>query len=128
MNYSNCSDYRENILQQNSSACRLNLTSHVKTTPEVPKYIQIASTIFFSFIFLLGVFGNLLVILVVCLNRNMKTSVNIYLINLCIADILVLTVCMPPVLVEVYARDVWYFGKTMCKYFVYKRIRAQYIC
>lgn len=84
-------------------------------TPDLPSYMKITSTLFFAIIFLFGVFGNVLVILVVCWNRNMKTSVNIYLMNLCVADILVLTVCMPTVLVDVYARDVWYFGKTMCK-------------
>lgn len=84
--------------------------------PEFPRYIQITCTIFYVFIFLLGVLGNVLVVVVVCLNRNMKTAVNIYLINLCVADLLVLTVCMPTALADVYARDIWYFGSLMCKY------------
>lgn len=88
----------------------------LKTTPEFPRYIQVTSTIFYVFIFLLGILGNLLVIVVVCMNRNMKTSVNIYLMNLCVADLLVLIVCMPTALADVYARDVWYFGSLMCKY------------
>lgn len=84
--------------------------------PEFPRYIQITCTVFYVFIFLLGVLGNVLVVVVVCLNRNMKTAVNIYLINLCVADLLVLTVCMPTALADVYARDIWYFGSLMCKY------------
>ena len=85
-------------------------------TPEFPKYIIVTSTLFYVFIFLLGILGTVLVIVVVCMNRNMRTSVNIYLINLCVADLLVLTVCMPTALADVYARDVWYFGSVMCKY------------
>ncbi|WAR04471.1 QRFPR-like protein [Mya arenaria] len=84
-------------------------------TPEFPRYLVVTSTVFYVFIFLFGILGNLLVIVVVCLNRNMKTSVNIFLINLCIADLLVLMVCMPTALTDLYARDIWYFGKAMCQ-------------
>ena len=102
----------------NKTNCALADSSYGTESMEVPSYhlsSQIIATIFFIIIFVIGILGNLLVIVVVCLHRNMKTSVNIYLINLCIADILVLTVCMPTVLVDVYSRDVWYFGKAMCK-------------
>lgn len=114
--------------ENNSSYCDSDEVFDRKSRPDVPSYLfssQVTATVFFVVIFLVGVFGNLLVIMVVCLNRNMKTSVNIYLINLCIADILVLTVCMPTVLVDVYARDIWYFGKTMCKYIMINSLDFQ---
>lgn len=96
-------------------------------TPEFPKYIQVTCTIFYVFIFLLGILGNVLVVYVVFMNRNMKTSVNIYLINLCVADLLVLTVCMPTALADVYARDIWYFGSIMCKYTEHYRMFESFI-
>ncbi|KAL4229344.1 hypothetical protein ACF0H5_012383 [Mactra antiquata] len=83
-------------------------------TPSYEFTSQVSYTIVLVITFIIGILGNTLVIFVVCLNRNMKTSVNIYLINLCIADILVLAVCMPTVVVDIYAREVWYFGSAMC--------------
>ncbi|KAG0713724.1 Neuropeptide FF receptor 1 [Chionoecetes opilio] len=45
-------------------------------------------------VFLVSLVGNLLVILVVCYNRHMRTSTNQYLVNLAAADLLVTLVCM----------------------------------
>lgn len=45
-------------------------------------------------VFLVSLIGNLLVILVVCYNRHMRTSTNQYLVNLAAADLLVTLVCM----------------------------------
>ena len=42
-----------------------------------------------------GVFGNILVCLSVATNNELRTLVNILLVNLAIADILVLTFCAP---------------------------------
>lgn len=91
-------------------------SSKLVVTPEFPRSFVVTSTIFFIVIFLLGILGNVLVISVVCFNRNMKTAVNLYLLNLCVADILVLTICMPTALAEIYTKDAWYFGEAMCKY------------
>ena len=92
-----------------------NLTNTTKTTPEFPRSFTITATIFFAMIFLLGILGNVLVISVVIFNKNMKTSVNMYLLNLCVADILVLTICMPTALADIYTRTAWHFGEAMCK-------------
>ena len=87
----------------------------IQMIPEAPSYIVVTATIFYVMIFLVGIFGNLLVIAVVCLSTAMKTSVNMYVINLCVADILVLLVCMPTALAEIYTKEAWYFGPLMCK-------------
>ena len=42
-----------------------------------------------------GVFGNILVCLSVATNNELRTLVNILLVNLAIADILVLLFCAP---------------------------------
>ena len=91
----------------------------IGVTPEFPKSFVVICTTMFIFIFLLGIIGNVLVMSVVCFNRNMKTTVNLYLLNLCVADILVLTICMPTALAEIYTRDAWYFGEAMCKLHLY---------
>lgn len=49
----------------------------------------------------------------------MRNSTNIFLTNLSIADLLVLLVCTPTVLVEVNTRpETWVLGEEMCKFFV----------
>ena len=90
--------------------------SKTAVTPEFPRSFVVICTTFFILIFLFGILGNVCVMSVVCFNRNMKTAVNLYLLNLCVADILVLTICMPTALVEIYTKDAWYFGEVMCKY------------
>ena len=90
--------------------------SKTAVTPEFPRYFVVICTAFFVLIFLFGILGNVCVMSVVCFNRNMKTAVNLYLLNLCVADILVLTICMPTALADIYAKDAWYFGEAMCKY------------
>ena len=90
--------------------------SKTAVTPEFPRYFVVICTTFFILIFLFGILGNVCVMSVVCFNRNMKTAVNLYLLNLCVADILVLTICMPTALADIYAKDAWYFGEAMCEY------------
>lgn len=49
--------------------------------------------------------------------KDMRNSTNIFLINLSIADLFVLVVCTPTVLVEVNTKpDTWILGHGMCKY------------
>ena len=97
----------------NSTVGNVNYTN--PPTPEFPRNIMITATIFYALIFLFGILGNMLVISVVCFNRNMKTSVNMYLLNLCVADILVLAICMPTALADIYTKTAWHFGEAMCK-------------
>lgn len=40
----------------------------------------------------------------------------IFLVNLSLADLLILLVCMPPVLVELHSKpEVWVLGAAMCE-------------
>ena len=83
--------------------------------PTPPEYIVISSTILYAIIFIVGIVGNILVVVVISCSRRMKTTVNMYLVNLCIADMLVILVCMPTTLVDIFTKEVWVFGKFMCK-------------
>lgn len=85
--------------------------------PEPPTYLLVVVTIFYILIFILGVFGNIIVILVIVFNKNMRSTVNMFLVNLCVADLLVMVICMPPTLVELHFKEIWYLGEFMCKYF-----------
>lgn len=54
--------------------------------------------------------------IVILKTKDMRNSTNIFLINLSVADLLVLLICTPTVLVEVNtAPETWVLGEKMCK-------------
>ncbi|XP_031633395.1 uncharacterized protein LOC116347100 [Contarinia nasturtii] len=87
-----------------------------RDVPQIPAYIRTTSMVFCITIMLLGVIGNLMVPIVIMKTKDMRNSTNIFLINLSIADLFVLVVCTPTVLVEVNTKpDTWILGHGMCK-------------
>ena len=83
------------------------------TTPEA--HLSVTLTAFYGVIFLLGMIGNVMVISVVWRNKTMRNSTNVYLVNLSVADLSVILVCMPAAMLEFYFEDVWHLGDVMCK-------------
>ncbi|XP_018412209.1 PREDICTED: type-2 angiotensin II receptor [Nanorana parkeri] len=96
-----------------------NLTSNLTTTTSctnntIEGYQMDLLPVFYSFICIFGFIGNSIVITVLCLQRDMKTVANIYIVNLAIADLLFLV--MLPFWATYYAFGLnWMFGKVMCK-------------
>ncbi|XP_012288813.1 growth hormone secretagogue receptor type 1 [Orussus abietinus] len=90
---------------------------NITSTPYMlPGYIRITSTVICIVVMVLGVLGNLMVPLVVLRGKEMRNSTNIFLVNLSVADLCVLLICAPTVLVEVNSRpEVWPLGEHMCK-------------
>lgn len=83
---------------------------------EFPAYIRTTSMVFCIFILGIGIIGNVMVPLVILKSRDMRNSTNIFLTNLSIADLMVLLVCTPTVLVEVNSKpETWVLGSEMCK-------------
>jgi len=84
--------------------------------PQFPNYVRITSTLMCAIILLIGIIGNMLVPFVVWKNKELRSSTNIFLVNLSFADLLILLVCMPPVLIELHSKpEVWVLGAAMCK-------------
>ncbi|KAJ6635695.1 Neuropeptide SIFamide receptor [Pseudolycoriella hygida] len=82
--------------------------------PQIPTYIRTTSMVFCVTIMLLGVIGNVMVPIVILKTKDMRNSTNIFLTNLSIADLLVLLVCTPTVLVEVNSKpETWVMGSMM---------------
>lgn len=86
-------------------------------TTGLPYILRAVATIVCVIILVFGVTGNILVPLVVCRTKELCTnSTNVFLINLSIADLLVLIFCMPSVLIELHSKpEVWTLGEIMCK-------------
>lgn len=77
-----------------------------------PAFVIVMSILMVVFI-LLSIIGNVLVILTVCRNRQMRTRTNIFLVNLAVADVMVAMFNMPVALVTLI-RGRWVFGKALC--------------
>ena len=86
------------------------------TVPEPPLYLLVTISSLMAIIFIVGIVGNIVVVIVIGCNRNMRSVVNTYLMNLCVADLLLLILCMPAALSELIAKDAWIFGEFMCKF------------
>ena len=83
--------------------------------PYIPLYIYISVSLVNAIIFLVGTVGNILVIIVILKVRDMRTPTNVFLLNLSLADVLVLFVCQPAALLEFFGKDRWFLGEFMCK-------------
>ena len=86
-----------------------------------PLYISVMVTLLYGVILTLGVAGNGLCVFVICRQRDMKTPTNLFLMNLSVADMLVLLVCVPSSLMQFYTQDVWHLGDAMCEYYRTKK-------
>ncbi|KAG7256003.1 hypothetical protein CRUP_038700 [Coryphaenoides rupestris] len=76
--------------------------------------LRIVLTLFYSLFFVLGLAGNLLALWVFLRSRSKKNSVHVLLINVALADLL-LVACLPfRVWYHGVGRDHWELGATMC--------------
>ena len=67
---------------------------------------------FFWITFLVGLFGNWLVIYVICRKEQMRTVTNMYLLNLAIGDVIYLMAAIPN---KSFWTNYWPLGEFMCK-------------
>jgi len=65
-------------------------------------------------IVLVGFIGNLVVVLVVSLYRRARTATSLLMLNLAIADLIFIIVCVPTTAAR-YALPVWPLGSAWCK-------------
>lgn len=79
---------------------------------------------FHSVVFIIGLVGNTLVCVAVYRNHTMRTVTNYFIVNLAVADFLVIFICLPPsVIWDVMAT--WFFGTTMCKITLYLQVSSK---
>lgn len=97
---------------------------HDQTTPNanqtkingLPKVQKIIFAFFYIIMFFFGLFANIIVITVYMVANKFKKNSNL-LINLCISDILILVVCMPIAITDLFSiNGQWYYGFIYCKF------------
>lgn len=80
--------------------------------------IKILTTVFvplaFGLIVLVGIFGNALVIIVVATNVQMRSTTNMLILNLAVADLLFIILCVPFTATD-YVLNSWPFGLVWCQ-------------
>ena len=54
----------------------------------------------YTVVFIVGIVGNSCVVLVILRTRSMRTVTNLFILNLAVADLLVITFCIPPTLLS----------------------------
>lgn len=77
--------------------------------------------VFHSAVFVIGLVGNTLVCVSVYRNHTMRTVTNYFIVNLAVADFLVIFVCLPPTVIW-DVLSTWFFGTVMCKITLYLQV------
>lgn len=73
-------------------------------------------------VFVVGLVGNALVCIAVYRNHTMRTVTNYFIVNLAVADFMVILFCLPPtVLWDV--TETWFLGNVLCKLLLYFQVR-----
>ncbi|CAN2388764.1 neuropeptide Y receptor activity [Pristimantis euphronides] len=88
--------------------------------------VQVILILAYSFIILLGVIGNTLVIYVVIKFKAMRTVTNYFIVNLAVSDLMVNTLCLPFTLVYTLL-DQWKFGTVLCHLVTYAQGLAVHV-
>lgn len=91
--------------------------SNVTSNPEDDEFERLVRYIvptIFGVIVAIGFVGNLLVIIVVCSNKQMQNTTNILILSLAVADLLFIVFCVPFTAAS-YAMPIWPFGNIWCK-------------
>nr|AJQ31587.1 GH secretagogue receptor 1b [Epinephelus coioides]AJQ31589.1 GH secretagogue receptor 1b [Epinephelus coioides] len=73
-------------------------------------------TVACTLLFLIGVTGNVMTILVVSKYRDMRTTTNLYLCSMAVSDLFIF-LCMPLDLYRMWRYRPWRFGAALCKLF-----------
>lgn len=89
---------------------RLNIFELFKKTELWPNKLII---FVYLVIFIVGLVSNVIVIFFIFLNKRMQTMTNKFIINLAVADLLVLLVCIP-VTISRFISEEWILGEFMC--------------
>ncbi|XP_062429939.1 probable G-protein coupled receptor 34 isoform X2 [Rhea pennata] len=102
--WSNQTNLARNFLEiQNNASCPLNEDS-----------LSFALIFFYSIIFVIGLVGNIIALFAFLCIHQKRNSIQVYLLNVAIADLL-LIFCLPFRILYHVTRNTWMFGLILCK-------------
>ncbi|XP_040574622.1 prolactin-releasing peptide receptor [Lepeophtheirus salmonis] len=89
--------------------------------------VQLIFSFFYLIIFVLGISGNLLVVIAILRKRAMRDIVtNLFILNLAISDIVMCLFAVPFTPLQTFT-GVWYFGEALCILFPFSQGVSVYI-
>ena len=117
------SDYSKDFLDNNCSHYLSDNSSLELYDPEYYSYsYRIVGTLFQGIILLVGLVGNILVVLVVAKTKSMHSPTNCYLVSLAVADVIVLVASVPNELIFYFLiGDKWIWGEWGCAIFSFSQ-------
>lgn len=123
----NCNKSIDFIEDSDSNGMCGNVTevSTLDGLAELAAVLSILVPILFGIIVIVGLFGNALVVIVVACNPQMRSTTNLLIINLAIADLLFIVFCVPFTAWD-YAFPFWPFGNVWCKIVQYLIVVCAY--
>ncbi|XP_068712002.1 QRFP-like peptide receptor isoform X1 [Montipora foliosa] len=80
--------------------------------------LQIGMTIVYAIVFLISLLGNTVMIYVIFKTRELRTTTNVLLANMAVADLLITFFTIPYCVIFLYLQNVWFpgiFGDITCK-------------
>ncbi|CAB3244867.1 unnamed protein product [Arctia plantaginis] len=86
--------------------------------PQPYEWVLIATH---AIVFVIGLIGNALVCIAVYRNHSMRTVTNYFIVNLAVADFMVILICLPPTVLWDVTKT-WFFGTAMCKIVLYFQV------
>lgn len=89
------------------------------------KIVAYVVILLFSLTVVVGLIGNSLVVIVVAFNQQMRSTTNLLIINLAIADLLFICCCVPFTATD-YVLPYWPFGDLWCKMVQYLIVVTAY--
>lgn len=89
-------------------------------------FVQLTFFVLYTTIFILGLFGNLLVVFVVLRSKSMQTVTNLFIANLALSDILLCVLAVPFTPLYTFLGQ-WVFGEIICHLVPYAQGTSVYI-
>jgi allatostatin receptor len=102
-------DYNKSTINFYSNKSE-NLTDESSDEDNFEWNLSIAIAVIYSFTFIVGLIGNSLVVLTIITHKRMRNSTNLLILNLAIADLIFIMVCVPFNGLNSVLQT-WYFGK-----------------
>lgn len=78
-------------------------------------------------VFAVGLVGNALVCVAVYSNPTMRTVTNYFIVNLAVADFMVILFCLPPTVIW-DVTETWFMGTVLCKIVIYFQVSHLRLC
>lgn len=110
------SDYSSSILYSDCTVLIQNLLGNQTVHTRGPGYMIVP--VVFGIITVVGLIGNLCVILIIARNKAMRSVTNFFIMNNAVSDMMFLLVCAP-ITASTFALPTWIYGDFMCKAVVY---------